>query len=103
MSLQEALALYAPLVGLMGLCFWTGSLTQRVKSLEKTVFDERRAATSADDHDRLVKIEAAVGAVSHDTEAIKRQMNGVQAQLRNLMLGKGGLHQIIDETGVVHE
>ena len=62
MNLADALTLYAPLVGLLGVVFWLGVLSNRVVTLEREARerknrDSRDSDHSADIGDRLKTLE----------------------------------------------
>lgn len=84
MTVTELVQLYAPMVGLMALCFWVGSLSQRVKDLEK------RSDDDAPKGDRLTRLETGMEGVKEKLEALDRGQQGIQRQLGNLMMGKRG-------------
>lgn len=84
MTVEQLIQLYAPLAGLLCMAFWTGVLSQRVKTLEDSAKDEKSSG------ERLVKVEVTLGTVHDDVQGIKRSMEGVQRQLGNLMTrGRG--------------
>jgi hypothetical protein len=86
MSPTDLVQLYAPLVGLIGLAFWVGALSQRVRTLERDVADLK---SDGDDEltvrDRLTVLETKFDIASDDLKSIKRVMEGVQRQLGNIL------------------
>lgn len=93
MDFSQALQFYAPIVGIIGLAYGSGVLAARVKHLEKEVFNETDRQGKADDHDRLVIVEATVNNIHEDLVGIKRSLEGVQRQLGNLTTGKAGVFE----------
>lgn len=93
MTVAQIFQLYAPLVGLLGLAFWVGVLSQRVKQLEDTAKELKDAH---DDQsavfERLVRLEVNMENAVTQLGSLDRGMQGVQRQLGNLM-HRGGTVQ----------
>lgn len=93
MTITQLFQLYAPLVGLLALAFWTGVLSQRVKQLEDTAKDLKAAnAEGSEVFERLVRLEVNMENAVNQLGSLDRGMQGVQRQLGNLM-HKGGAIQ----------
>lgn len=90
MTVTQLFQLYAPLAGLLGLAFWVGVLSQRVRQLETTAKELRDGA-----HDqnavieRLVRLEVQMEHSTASLTSVDRSLQGIQRQLGNLM-HKGG-------------
>lgn len=80
MNLPELLQLYLPLAGLIGMAFWTGVLSQRVRQLEDRWSTERA--------DSLVRLETKVDAQGKDLEKIAVSVEGIHRAIGNIMQGK---------------
>lgn len=80
MSPQEMAAIYAPLVGLLGMAFWVGALSQRVKSAERTLADAR------EDGRQLVRVETLVGEQAIHIARIDSSIEGIHRSLRDLVM-----------------
>lgn len=80
MTISELVQLYVPLAGLIGMAFWTGVLSQRVRQLENRWTTERA--------DSLVRMEAKVDAQGKDLEKISVSIEGIHRALGNIMSGK---------------
>jgi len=87
MNLGQVAAFYAPFVGLLGVVFWLGVLSQRVKQLETTVVELREADDTGKKGDRLTRLEVQMEHANEKLESLDRGMQGVQRQLGNLMTG----------------
>lgn len=88
MDLGQVAAFYAPFVGLLGVVFWLGVLSQRVKQLESTVSDLREADETGNKGDRLTRLEVKMEHANDKLDSLERGMQGVQRQLGNLMTGQ---------------
>ena len=86
LTVQQLFQLYAPLAGLLVLAFWTGGLSQRVKSLEE---DVKAAHTKLGEvggsGERMVRLEVQMEQANAKLHAIERGQAGVQRQLANLV------------------
>lgn len=96
MTLAEVVQLYAPLVGLLGLAFWTGVLSEQVRNLRSRVGKLESEDSDADGRE-LAVLKSKMETVSEDMQGVKRAMEGVQRQLGNLMVRGGG--QVHEFTG----
>lgn len=83
MTVEELIQLYAPLAGLVGMAFYMGVLSQRVRSLENST------KTDKTDSERLVRVEVSVENMQEELKQLHRGIEGVQRQLGNLMTTKG--------------
>lgn len=93
MTVTQLFQLYAPLVGLLGLAFWVGVLSQRVKQLEEVAKDLKVAHAEGNEvFERLVRLEVNMENAVTQLGSLDRGMQGVQRQLGNLMV-KGGAVQ----------
>ena len=93
MTVTQLFQLYAPLVGMLGLAFWVGVLSQRVKQLEETAKELKDAHDDQNAvFERLVRLEVNMENVVNQLGSLDRGMQGVQRQLGNLM-HKGGAIQ----------
>lgn len=79
MTIGEVLALFAPLAGLVALAFWTGALSQRVRSLEATL------ASGRADTERLVRVETKVDGQGDSIGKIESSIDGIHRALRDLV------------------
>lgn len=99
MTLAEALQLYAPLLGIIALAFWSGVLSQKVSSLRERVAKlEREGDGDMKTVDRLARLETKMDTNTAGIEKLNRGMEGVQRQLGNLMQ-KGGA----GAAGILHD
>lgn len=86
MSVSQLVQFYAPLVGLLGMAFWTGMLSQRVRTLERDVAEARKGASELrETHDRIIRIETLMEGVIDDVAKMARQIESLQRQMGNLM------------------
>jgi hypothetical protein len=92
MTVTELVQLYAPLCGLLGVVFWLGVLSQKVKNLEDCVATLKRDHTDGDNSDRLIRVEVKMEAMSAELSTMSRAMQGVQRQLGNLMKPGSPIH-----------
>lgn len=83
MTVAEFVQLYTPMAGLIGMAFWMGVLSQRVRSLENST------KTDKTDSERLVRVEVSVENLQDELKQLHRGIEGVQRQLGNLMTTKG--------------
>lgn len=98
MTVTELVQLYAPLLGLLVLAFWVGSLSQRVVTLERDVGELKRDGEGeVTIRDRLTALETKFDIASGDIKSIKRGMDGVQRQLGNLMTTKSHSVELSNE------
>lgn len=72
-------AVYAPLAGVVGLAFWVGALSQRVKAAEEALSGAR------DDGRHLVRVETLVGELTADVAKIESSIEGIHRSLRDLV------------------
>lgn len=90
-TVTDALQFYPLLAGLIGLAFWSGVLTQKVRSqgsdIEALKDEEGQNAKLIE---RLVRLEVQMGHVEDGIGRINRGMDVMQRQLGNLMTGGGG-------------
>jgi predicted RNase H-like nuclease (RuvC/YqgF family) len=104
MTTADAAQLYTPIVGLIGLAFWVGGLSSRVKTLEreaKEQKDEKKAEEASDeaDHDRIVKMETILTRVEAKIDHLDRDFDGMKRSLSNLATGRGNQFVRIQEEG----
>lgn len=83
-TLADIVQLYVPLVGLIGMAYWTGVLSQRVRSLESTQDGEKK------DGERLARVETLIEVQSGEIQALRASIDGLNRQLSNLMTGRAG-------------
>jgi hypothetical protein len=104
LSLTQLLQLYAPLAGLLVVAFMLGTLSNRVKTLERErqadkaqgerEREEMKAAALAvvhegrEDHDTLILLAGDMKTVKDTLEKMDRNWQGVQRQLASLSSGK---------------
>ena len=88
MTVAEVFQLYVPLAGLVGLAFWVGVLSQRVRGLEDRLSDEKGDAA------RLVRVETVLTAQAEDLKGLRASIDGLNRSLSNLMTGRGS--QVIE-------
>jgi hypothetical protein len=98
MTAPELLQLYAPLVGLLGLAFWVGMLSQKVADQKEDIAALRTSLDGMkEDHDeadmteRLVRLEVTLENGMAEIAKMGRSMEGVQRQLGNLMQKPGSV------------
>lgn len=85
LSLTQLVELYFPLVGLLCLAFWTGMLSQRVRTNEREIKELKADGANAGTvRDRLTRIETLMEGVEDRLDAFGRGMEGMQRQLGNL-------------------
>lgn len=93
MTIAQLLQLYAPLVGLLGLAFWSGVLTNKVSN-QKEDLEEVKATVAGlktrlelpnVNVERLVRVETKVDALEPRLLAIDRTLQGIQRQVANTM------------------
>lgn len=89
MTVTELVQLYAPLAGLLGVVFWLGVLSQKVRALESTLRSIEEHDGPGGNSERLVRLEVTMEGVQTTLLSLDRGMQGVQRQLGNLMI-KGG-------------
>lgn len=93
MTVENIIALYAPLAGVVGLSFWSGVLTQKVANLKEN-HDSRLSKLEAhSDADTAVAVQigvltANVATVTKSLEKVDRDMQGVQRTLANMASGR---------------
>lgn len=93
MTIAQLLQLYAPLVGLLGLAFWSGVLTNKVANQKEAHADlkeevdtlTRAMALPNVNVERLVRVETKVDALEPRLLAIDRTLQGIQRQVANSM------------------
>jgi hypothetical protein len=109
-TLAEVLQLYAPLAGLLGVVFYLGVLSNRVKTLESQRHDdleraererqEMKAAAlavvaeGATDHDTLILVAADVKTIKEQMAGMASNYTGIQRQLGNLMQKRSGMQEL---------
>ena len=83
------LQIYAPLAGLLGVAFWLGVLTQRVKISERRQdkTDERLGALD-DDKFEVGRRDEKLTNVENAVADIKRDIHAIQRTLANLASGQ---------------
>ena len=100
-SVPEFLGFYGPLLGLIGVSFWLGKLTQTVSSQAKEIdkiraealqrakeLEERIEEVRSDggaDVNRIVRLEVQMEHMTRSNEAIARGMEGIQRQFANII------------------
>lgn len=93
LTVSQLLQFYAPLAGLLGVVFWLGVLSERVKTLSRRVDDLEKAGEEAGgDVRKLVTLEVQMGNVLTRLDSVDRSLSGVQRQLGNLVV-KGPPHE----------
>jgi hypothetical protein len=97
MTVTELVQLYAPLAGLLGVVFWLGVLSEKVKNLQRAVETLERELGDGGGGERLVRLEVQMTSVADQLKGIHRSMDGVQRQLGNLM--KPGVNQTFTMEG----
>lgn len=93
MTLAQVLQLYAPLVGLLGLAFWSGVLTNKVTNQKEDLEEVKETVESLKtvlalpnvNVERLVRVETKVDALDPRLAAIDRTLQGIQRQVANSM------------------
>lgn len=88
MTTTELAQFYTPLIGLVGLAFWVGGLSNRVKTLEreaKELKDAKRVedASETADHDRIVRMETILERMETKFNEMERHVSGIQRSLGN--------------------
>lgn len=96
LTLPQIVQLYAPLLGLLGLAFWTGSLSERVKVAERTLKELREGeALGQAMRERIARFDERQDLMGKSVEKLERLMEGVQRQLANLAnLNSGGIVEL---------
>lgn len=95
MTVAEVLQFYAPFVGLLGVVFWLGVLSNRVVTLEREERDRKeREKAIVDERDRIVRMETTIDAMKGQLDKVVRELAGVQRQLANLAAGRGKLIEL---------
>lgn len=89
MTLAQLLQLYAPLAGMLGLAFWVGMLSERVRGLKDDVAKLQDQDTVAD-APAVVRMETRMGAMEKEMAKFGRGIEGIQRQLANLMGAPAG-------------
>jgi hypothetical protein len=87
----QLVQLYAPFVGLIGLAFWSGALSARVRQLEKD------AEGQSGVRDSMIKVQAQVEAMTQTLKALDRNMQGANRQLANIAVGRHGVATYFSE------
>jgi hypothetical protein len=77
--------LYAPLAGILGLAFWTGVLTERVRGLRFDVQELKEANAEGGSESKITRLQVEMEGARADIGKLSRGMEGVQRQLGNLM------------------
>jgi len=94
-----ALMVYYPLIAAVGgMLFWSGVLSQRVRTLEREQAESKKDREGDGSvRDRLTRIETLMEGFQTRMGEFSRGMGGVQRQLANLM-GKvpGGVYSLED-------
>lgn len=83
MTITQLVQLYAPLAGLLGITFWLGMLTQRVRGLEVDAADLKRFNEEGGSGERLVRLEVKMEDATRAIGSLDRSMQGVQRTLAN--------------------
>jgi hypothetical protein len=91
MTVEQLLQFYAPFAGLLGVVFWLGVLSNRVKNLED---DIKPPAHLVEDHDRLVTLETEVRAMRAEQEKQGRGIEGIQRTLANFVTRPNSITEI---------
>lgn len=90
MTVPQLLQLYAPLAGLLGLAFWVGVLSERVKGLRFDV-QEMKDENAAGGAPAVIRLQVEVAAMKTALEKLTRGMEGVQRQLGTIAMRSGAL------------
>jgi hypothetical protein len=86
MTTTELLQFYAPLVGLLGLAFWTGVLSQRVKSADARIKSlEEVNSARVDLKPELASLNATVGALKEAMGELKKDTHEQFAELSHII------------------
>lgn len=86
MTIEQLFQLYAPLVGLLGLSFWTGVLSQRVRSAEARVDSlEATNAARVDLKPELADLNATVRAMKEAMGEMKKDSHDQFAELSHII------------------
>ncbi len=108
MTLAQALQFYMPLLGLLGLAFWTGGLSQRVLGQERALkeqraqFDaalkdqkaaqdaavqelKRELGTLGADGELMVRLDERSKSQAEQLQSINRTLSGIQRTIANGM------------------
>lgn len=98
LTLSQIVQFYAPFVGLLGVVFWLGVLSNRVATLEREERDRKgRDKSEFEERDRLTRVETLLDTVSDKVGRVERQVEGVHRQLANLATGKSNIaRQLLD-------
>jgi hypothetical protein len=85
MTPTELAQFYTPLIGLIGLAFWVGGLSNRVKTLEREAKERKDEGKDDDaDHDRIVRMETILERMELKMGTVERDMSGVQRALAKM-------------------
>lgn len=93
MTVPQLLQLYAPLAGLLGLAFWVGVLSERVKNLRFDV-QELKSENVEGGSPAIIRLKVEMEGVKGAMEKLTRSMEGVQRQLGNLMQKPTGFQEL---------
>lgn len=93
MTVPQLLQLYAPLAGLLGLAFWVGVLSERVKGLRFDV-QELKNENTAGGAPAIIRLKVEMEAVKEALGKLTRGMESVNRQLANLMQKPSGLQEL---------
>lgn len=79
------------------MAFWTGGLSQRVRTLEREARDLRAGTIDVRTaHDSIIEIKVTMKSMSDDIAKLERHSESTQRQLANLMR-TGGIHEFSEE------
>jgi hypothetical protein len=98
-TLSQVLQLYAPLLGLLALAFWTGGLSARVKALENSVkqlVDEAKGENTV--LQRLTRLETQMEGAIEASKEVKRGLDGENRQLSALVVQRRGVKGPLADT-----
>lgn len=93
MTVENIIALYAPLAGVVGLAFWSGVLTQKVAGVKEDHNTRLNKLERHSEADTTVAVQigvltANVATVTKNLEKVDRDMQGVQRTLANMASGR---------------